>query len=476
MSKTVTIPLGNGVYKNVDALELTDFDAELRNCYVDEMGFTRKRPGLLLFKDLTSTLGTSSYPVTGIYWWVNKNYAIVVGYNKVLKLTYSLGYATITDITTATINMNGCPIFTTDGTYVFVANGGKIVYTDGTTATAYISDADCPTAVTHVDWLDGYLLAAGDGTNKFYWSDVNSSLSWNALNYASAAGNPDPIIALKVFERQIYLFGEQTLEIWENDGVTPFIRSAAGFYNVGCGAKYSVITTDQAMYWVSDSNRIMKLQNGNISMASTPYDKMLTSFTSISDCIATKITIEGKIFLVFTFVTEDKTLVFSESDNKWHEWTFFDGTSSKEYRWLGQCSCWASKWGFHLVGDRNTGLIFKFSPTHYNDNGGSIRMTKATGFLNYGTEKLKRSEDIRLRVKRGFVDIGRDPRLMLRWNDNGDKWSKEHYFSLGELGDYFNQISIKRSGMFYNRQYEIVITDDIPVVLGNGEEDITVLR
>lgn len=474
--KTMTIPLGKGVYKNVDKEALTDFDAISIDCYVDEMGYTRKRPGLLLFKDITNTLGVTNYPINGLFWWKHKSLGLVIAFGKVMKLSYASGYSEITDLTTSSLSLNYTPTFATDGTYAFIANGGQIVYTNGTANTAYIADADCPTTVTHVDWLDGYLLAAGDGTNRFYWSDVNSSLSWNALNYASAAGNSDIVIALKVFQRQVFLFGQTSVEIWENDGATPFIRTPGGFFNVGTIAPYSVVATDQAIYWLSDTRRIVRYVNGNIEAASTPYDKELSTYSSVSDCRAYRSVIDGKTFLIFVFPGASKTLVYSEQDNRWHEWGYWDVATGQRGRWLGDCVCWFPDWGIHLAGDRNTGLIYQMTPDYYSDNGNPIRMEKVTGFIDYGTRKNKRSEEIRLRAKRGVGGISRDPKLGLRWNSDGRGWSKQKLLSLGQEGDTNIVIDIARTGMFRTRQYEIVVTDDVPVSIGDGEEDITILR
>ena len=475
-TRTLPIPLSKGTYKNVYDEELSDFDARLIDCYVDDLGYTRKRPGLNLLKDVGSYLGVTTYPINGLYWWKNKTVALAVSYGKTLKIAYTSGYTTITDLTSTNLAINSTPTFATDGTYAFIVKGGQILYTDGTASTAAIADADAPTTVTHVDWMDGYLLACGDGTNKFYWSDVNSSLSWNALNYASAAGNADPILALKVFQRQILLFGQNTLEVWENDGVNPFSRIAGGFHDVGISAPHSIIVSDQAIYWLSDTRRIMRFQNAQLSAASTPYDKDISGYTTVSDCRGFRCVIDGKTFLIFTFPSAEKTLVYSEVENKWHEWGYWDVGTATRGRWLGNCLVWSPDWSLHIVGGRSGGLLYKMAPDYYNDNGNPIRLEKRTGFIDYGVKKAKRSEEIRFRAKRGIGGISRDPKLMFRWNTDNKGWNSFKDLSLGQEGESEIVMSLKRTGMFQARQYEIVVTDDVPVAFGDGEEDITILR
>lgn len=472
---TVKIPLTKGVYKNVEGEELTDYDALLVDCYIDEMGYCHKRPGLATFVDLTSTLGSSIYPINGIFWWKNLAVAIAVAYGKVIKISHTLGNTSVTDLSSSLLSLNQITTFTTDGTNAFLANGGRIVYTNGTALTSYIADADCPTTVTHVDWIDGYLLAAGDGTNKFYWSDVNAPLSWNALNYASASGNADPILALKVFQRQILLFGSSSLEVWENDGVNPFSRISSGFFNVGTIAPYSVVMSDQSIYWLSDTRRVVRFRAGVLESASTPFDKEIANYSSVSDCVGFRSIIGGRNFLIFDFPGANKTLVYSELEDRWHEWGSWDTSKGERNKWLGGCSVWVPDWGIHLVGDSNTGLLYAMGQAYFSDNGNPIRVQRRTGFIDYGNLRIKRSEQVRLRAKRGVGGISRTPKIAIRWND-GKTWSNEKFLSLGDEGESGLVMRIDRLGMFRTRQYEIIATDDVPVVFGDAEEDITILR
>lgn len=472
---TMTLPLGNGSYKNVDGIELTDRDAVLVDCFVDEFGFTRKRPGMAVLKDISATLGISSYPINGLFWWPHKSCLIAVGFGKVLKVVNTAGTISVTDLTSSALSLNVTPSFATDGTYAFLANGGKIAYTDGTTSTAYITDADAPTTVTHLAWMDGYLFAAGDGTNKFYWSDVNNPLSWNALNYASAEGDADIVRALKVYNRQIFLFGPNSLEVWENDGVTPFIRVSGGMYNVGLAAAHSVIATDQAIYWLSDGRRVVRFQNGTIQISSSAYDKDIFGYSTVSDCRAYRAVIDGKTWLVFIFPSDGKTLVYCENDEQWHEWSSWDITTGERGLWIGECVCWVPDWSSHIVGGRTGGKLYNFSSDYYDDAGDLIRMQKLTGFIDYGVHNVKRSEEISFRAKRGVGGISRDPKLQVRWNDDNKRWSNWKHLSLGQEGDSNIMMKLHRTGIYKARQYEIVCSDSVPIAIGNGKEKITVL-
>ena len=140
------------------------------------------------------------------------------------------------------------------------------------------------------------------------------------------------------------------------------------------------------------------------------------------------------------------------------------------------CLVWVPDWSLHIVGGRSGGLLYKMAPDVYNDNGNPIRLEKRTGFIDYGARKDKRSEEIRFRAKRGIGGISRDPKLMFRWNTDNKGWNSFKELSLGQEGESEIVMSLKRTGIFKARQYEIVVTDDVPVAFGDGEEDITILR
>ena len=112
----------------------------------------------------------------------------------------------------------------------------------------------------------------------------------------------------------------------------------------------------------------------------------------------------------------------------------------------------------------------------YSDYDDPIRVKRLTGHISYGSSKLKRSEEIRFRAKRGVGQIGRVPKMAIRWNTDNAYWSNERHVSLGDTGQSSLVCKLSRLGTFHTKQYEIVVTDSVPVAIGEFEEDITMLR
>lgn len=476
---TVKIPLGTKTYRNVHGEELADLGYDLIDGYIDELGYCRRRPGLQQLVDINSAVGSTDKPINGFFWWPQGDAAIAYANGNLIKLEYDTGsgVVTTTDLTSDALNTNATVISCTDGTYVYAANGGKIVYTDGTaTSSTYIADVDCPTAVSHVAYLDSYILCNSVGTNKFYFSDVGNGLSWTATSFFSAASNPDYITALHVLNREIFLFGKQTVEIWENDGESPFSRIPGGTINSGLIAPYSVIQTEDSLFWLDHNRHFVRFQNGRLSRISTPYDKELKSFTTVTDARGYLVEIDGRPLLVWTFTGEKETLVYDFQLDSWSRWYYWNIATGEYERFLGNAHLWVPDWGIHLVGDRRAATIFEMDSDLNSDYGAPIRMKKLTGHIDYGTTRMKRSEEMRIRAKRGAVATSSEPMMMIRWRNDNSSWSNERWLSLGSEGDREIVMQEFRTGAFRTRQYEFVVSDAVPVAFGEAEEDITLLR
>lgn len=401
---TVKTSISSRTYTNVDSVELSDDSQILIDGYLDEAGASVKRPGLS--QELDLGLGANNQ-IDAIYWWEQKGYAIVVSAGSIYKVTRSAGVLSYTDLTgTGTLTSDKRVSIASDGTNVYLANGGRIVYTDGSATTQFIADGDAPTTVTHIGFIDSYLVANEVDTDTWYFSDILDAQSWTASSYATAVGNPDYTTALHIFQRQIYFFGPSTLEIWENDGENPFSRIPAGFYETGCIAPYSVVNTDTSIIWLNHKKHFVELDyNGSLQELPTDFDKLIQGFDIVSDCTADRIEIDGKPFLVFSFPAENRTLAYNYQQETWSEWRNYVGPSKTYNRWKGNCYAFSPSWNLHLVGGKSDSIIYSMSPDHLDDAGDTIRMKRLTGHLDYGTSKTKRCNELRLRLKRGTANL-----------------------------------------------------------------------
>ncbi len=522
----VKVPIKTPIYQNIDEMALTVFSPALIDGYMDEAGNTHRRPGLPLLVDL----GTGA-KVDGLCWWKKNSMMIAVSGGKVFKITASDG--TNTEITGGTSMVSGTrPSFTEDATYVFMANGAAIQHYNNAGTATVMADADCPTAVTQLGWHDQYLLCNNVGTGQMHYSDLNNSLSWSALSYINAESMPDDILSINVAWREILLLGESSAEIWWNNGTTPFARLEGAYTERGCGAARSISYFDNTWHWLDHTRRFVRIDGRVPQVISTPFDKTIQDLSSISDCLTDLLEVDGRTFWIVSFPTAGKTYVYDYALKLWYEWCYWNSVTAAYQRWLGNCVCYAPAWNKHLVGSRSDGKIYTASTTNYTDNGNTIRTLRRTAHVDHDTKARKRSNALYLTAKRGTgistasevtgtdaniytctishtsaasnrpitgadyasywvaggstggvwasgtAYTGQTPNIVVRWNDDGkSSWSNEHQVNLGRVGDYkIVDASLKRLGIYRSRQWEFILSDPVPLVFSDAEEDMELLE
>ena len=469
----IRLPINQGMVKAVDEVGLSNYGAAMVDVYVDELGNINRRPGLVELCDL----GTSA-AVDGLFWWDEEQKVIAVSNGSTFEVTDSSG--TIGMFTGDSFSVGTRVTFADFGTALYAANGGAIKAISTSDTVTDMADVDAPTAVTHVAVMDRYLIANESGTGNFHWSDVNAPTDWSGY-YAEAEGRPDDILALDAKNLELSFLGSKTLEIWDNDGVTPFIRLQQGFVQSGTVAKYSFTWCNgpQTFLWLDESRRVVELRGRTAVPISLSMNSYIQGFTSVSDAIGDYVEVSGRPSYVIQFPTEGKCLVWVFVASNWYEWGNWNSTTATYDRFRGNCYCLAPTWNLTLVGDRANGKIYKFSNTTYEDNSSTLRSVVRTAHYNHNTEvKRKFCNGIYCRLKRtNVVSVDDTPDLMVKYRNNGSStWSNEQSITLQQVGDTEFRGKLSRLGSYYSRQWEFSLTDAYPLCLVSVEEDVEMER
>ena len=458
------LPVTGDSYRNVDESELDQISPLAQDGYIDELGYTQKRPGLSSLIELGTSAG-----IDGLYWWEQQGIALVVSAGRTWKITDLTG--TKTEIT-GDLLASGTPVtFAPNGTTMVMANGGRMVTSAAGGATTYIADGDAPTTVSHVAFLDGYTLANQTGTQRFWWSDNLAPLSWNASSQAQAQGSPDNLTALHVGWREILLAGTDSLEVWYDDGVTPFVRLNGGFVQRGIGAIYSIQQVGTNWMWLDESRRFVKLDNRTPTIVSFPFNKQLHEMSVVSDAVSTMMEIDGLPLYVVSFPNAGRTFAYHYIKDAWQDWGNWNTTTGVYDSFRGRQYCFARPWNLHLVGDKSNGLVYSASRSYFTDNGNPIRTIRRTGFVSHGTMLHKFSKQLRIRLKRGAGNASvADPQMFVRWRNDGGAWGNEHWLSMGQTGQYEYLAQLKNLGRYQFRQYEFGHADNSDFILVGAQE------
>ena len=461
------IPLPKFIFKDDEAVLPDMAGARLVDGFINEFGNIVKRPGLSSFIDTTE-----AEKIDGLFWWDEKEIVIAVSNGNIFSITASDG--AFTQLGGDTLQVGGKVSFASNATTLVMANGGRMVTYTGTGNPAFVADGDAPTTVSHVVFLDQYIVALRSGSAIAHFSAVNDATAWAALDLFTAESKPDDLVSMTAAYGEIHLLGKATKESWIT-GIDPaFIRVDAGTLEVGCIAPDSLVNADGILIWLDHRRRVVMLTGRTLRRISTPFDDEIRDITPVTDAKGMYISIGRRSFYIINFPTDDSTYVYDLSTEQWAEWGKWSGSYSE---FICNEYTYAKTWDLHLLGDANTGKIYKMDANIYQDAGAVMRTLVRFGHISHGTMNKKRSKEIKIRLKRAAGGVSdNEPKVKLRWKDDNKLWSNWKELSLGKMGDTDFILSLRRLGMYRTRQYELTHSENSDFILVSMEEDVEVLK
>ena len=355
-------------------------------------GFLNRTPGL----EFLQTVGTGPIRALWAHQTNGSDFYVVSG-TEVYKLTSLTG----TPVKLGNVSGTGPVSIADNGTQIFFAcNGPSYIYNETTHVFAQITDPDFPGAVT-VGYLDGYFVFNEPSSQRVWVTSLLDGLSVDPLDFASAEGSPDGLVAVIVDHREAWLFGSDSVEVWYDAGNVdfPLARIQGAFNEIGCVAAYSVAKLDNGLFWLGTDARgqgIVYRANGytGVRVSTHAIEYAIAQYGNISDALAYTYQQEGHAFYVLTFPSANATWVYDVSTQAWHERAGFDNGAFMRHR--SNCQC--NFEGNILVGDFQNGNVYKFNLDVYADNGGVQKWLRSWRALPTGTNNLKRTSQHSLQL------------------------------------------------------------------------------
>jgi len=437
-----------------------------------EPAFLQRAPGL----NFLQTIGTG--PIRGLWaHQTNGNDFYVVSGNGFYKVTG----LTATPRLLGTVIGTGPVSIADNGTQLFIAaNGPSYIYNEVTDTFGPITDPDFPGAVT-VSYLDGYFVFNEPNSQKIWVTQLLDGTSIDPLDFASAEGSPDGVVAVLTDHRELWVFGTDTAEVWYNTGGLdfPLTRIQGAFNEIGCAAPYSVAKMDNQIYWLGKDARgqgIVYRAAGYMGQRISTHaiEWQMQEYPDLSDAVGYTYQQDGHSFYVLNFPTANTTWVYDVATGAWHERAAF--SNGEFYRHRGNNMCNFN--GNIIIGDYENGNIYTFDLNVYADNGQPQKWLRSWRALPTGANNLTRTAQhaMQLDCETG-VGInsgqGSNPQAMLRWSDDGGHtWSNEHWKSMGRIGRYGFRTIWRRLGMtlkIRDRVYEVSGTDPVRIYIMGAE-------
>lgn len=207
--------------------------------------------------------------------------------------------------------------------------GDGYIWDVGASSFLKITDGDFTgTSPQYVTYIDGYFVCstATPNAKRFIISAINDGLTWDALDFGSAEGNPDNIIAPWEFRDRLYIFGASTFETFTNIGGAefPFAVVKGSLQNVGLSAPFTLVNSPNFMYWLGGPDRgkvSLWRSNGQapekISTPAIDFHIQQFSEEDLGRTYSVYESLGGNSFIGFHFPTGE--FVYDETNGKWHQ-------------------------------------------------------------------------------------------------------------------------------------------------------------
>ena len=358
---------------------------------------------------------------------------------------------------------------------IMIVDGDSGYYYDNTTSTlTEITDSDY-VAADSVVFIDGYFVYnEARGNDRFWITSQYDASTISPTDFATAEGWPDAIQALVADNRELFIFGEETLEVWYNSGDTDntFQRYQGGFKQHGCVAKHSPARFDNSVIWLSRNERgdsqVVRLGEGFMpQVVSTPeINYQISTYGSQENAFGYSYQHEGHEFYVLTFPSENVTWAYDASTQQWHRRAHNIGGNfpSRE-----RYNCHVFAFGKHLFGDYANGNIYVLDGTIGTFNGSRVERERTTIPVS-DEERRNRISSIQLDMEEGIGDgnTANDDVFWLSYSKNGGHtYSNEVSKNAGEGGDWGRRVIWRKLGKARNWIFKIrTFTTARPVLKG----------
>lgn len=325
-----------------------------------------------------------------------------------------------------------------------------------------------------VDFLDGFFTFNQPNTRNWYTSLLNTT-TIDPTYVAAKNASPDLLRGVVCMQRQAYLLGAKTSEVWGNAGSPsfPFQEIPGAFIRHGIAATYSIGVHSESIFCVmqdSEGRGVIAAITGYISeRISTPaIEQALSKYATLNDAVGFCYQQSGHAFYVVSFPSAGKTWVFDIALKKWHERSWCD-ENGEEQRW--RVSNGAFAYDRILGGDWENGTLYSLELEQYNDFGGQI--VRRRGFphqVAMGRQAVYEQFQAEMEAGNEQEDLMEEdgPYVSLRYsNTRGKSWSVPEAVHFGAAGEYSRVPQWRQLGQARDMVFELFWASDVKTAL-NG--------
>lgn len=341
-----------------------------------------------------------------------------------------------------------------------------------------------PGPVTQVGLCDSFFIALIASTEQFFVTTQLDATDWTDEGSKIISTFPDNVVSMVIDHREIWLLGAKSSEPqYDSGNIFPFDSVPGGFIEQGCAAQFATVQLDNSIFWIGARND----QGGLVGWRANGYtpqrisnhavENSWNSYPTCADARAFSYSLGGHSFWHINFPSAQATWVYDVATGLWHEQSFYNTNTGTHQAALPQCHTY--QFGKHLVGDRQSGMIYQMQLpvvqgngwNFVTDNGALIHRIRKAPHISTEQEWIYHNMiQIDLEVGVGpqpplYNGDGsaRGPKLTLSWSDDGGKnFPLAFDLDCGQAGNYKRRVMKWRLGRSRDRVYQIQCSDPVP--------------
>lgn len=376
-----------------------------------------------------------------------------------------------------TIGGSGPVSMDTNGTQVVIVNGTNgYVYTT-TDGLQLITDIDFYSANT-VTFFDQRFVFDRKNSNQFFASEILDGTSYDSLAVASAESRPDYVKAVVLNQQVLLVFGERTIEPWQNVGAPnfPYERVPGTVVERGLLAPYATAKADNTVFFLGENRVLYRLAGLTPQRVSNhAIEAIWQNYATVSDANMFAYQINGHEFINVNFPSVPSTWVLDVATGLPHERESWDRLNNNLGRWRGNCAI--NFYDKILIGDAFDGTIGYLDNEVYSEYG-NVMQGSATSVHQHSNRKRLFCRRLELDVESGVgleTGQGNDPQIMLEISRDGGRTfgSLQKWRALGQIGAYLQRMIWHRLGRAYDWVFRVTISDPVrrTIIAAHAEFD-----
>lgn len=423
----------------------------------------------------------------GAVLWVTLPAAPVRGFWVVGALLYVVSGSVLFKVSAAgTITQLGV-LSTNAGKVGMADNGIEIIIVDGafgyiltlaSSAFAKIVDGNFPNGASSVAFINGRFVVEKAGTRQAYISNSYAGATWTPVTFITKENASDTLLAVEAFDGLLILWGESTIEFWQDVGAAPipYVRVQGATQVYGLAAAKSIVSIGSRTVFLGVSAegavQVLRLNGYNPEpISTTDVDALISTFGVISDAVALGHTVYGHAMYQITFPTAGRSLFYDVKTDLWYEAQTGLALTARHLAELG--TSFEVGAASNVISDSTTGNLYYLDPNTYTDNGVAIKRQIDSRHVNSGGDVLTVSE-LQLDMETGVGLLsgqGSDPQISVETSkDNGFTFGTPKLTSMGKAGQRRSPRAVwRRFGKAHDFVFRFTVTDPVKFVVVRGQ-------